>query len=303
MNERILNNSLLCVLALAIAACAGPKVEPTPQSAGRAQRGADALAAEALATYQLQRDGARSLALMNSAASQAPQRADLAYLYTRLCGLIEGCGTEPLDARLRKLDPGNAVVWLSALAAAQRNRDAAAEEQVLEAMARSARFEIYWNPLVASIALARTQGTQGASVALSDSIGWLAATIVPTVQPLALGCSKTRTSNEQWAQRCRRIANLLINSDTYLTESLGLTLALQVTNDPAARTKLEERARARRYLWRESGEIVASQIEKDKFAAEQIELIRTLPREQDVYLAIVRWAGRPTTPPADFRME
>lgn len=302
MNERFLNKSLTCIVLLAIIGCAGPKVEPTPKAA-QPHRGPDAVAAEALATYQLQRDGARTLTLMNTAVSQAPKRADLAYLHTRLCDLIEGCAPEALDARLRKLDPANAVVWMNALSTAQRNRDAAAEEQVLEAMSRSARFEIYWNPLVASIALARTQGTQGSNVALSDSIGWLAGTIVPELPSLTLACSKTRTANEQWAQRCRRLANLLMNSDTYLTESLGLTLALQVTTDPAARAKLEERARMRRYLWQESGEIVASQIEKDKFAAEQIQLIRTLPREQDVYLAIVRWAGRPTTPPAGFRME
>lgn len=303
MNGRALYRILLSVVAcLAIVACAGPKVDTTAP-ATNPERTADTYAAEALATYQLQRDGGRTLNLMSAAVQLAPRRQDLAYLNARFCVLIEGCSTEPFDARLRTLDPKNAVIWLNALTNAQRQHDAAAEVQVLDAMARSERFDIHWNSLVADLALARVKGAKGTEVVLNETIGWLATTIVPSFQPLALGCSKSRTADPQWAQRCRHIANLLLNSDTYAAEMVGLTLAQQVTMDPVARAPLLDRARTRSYLWQLSGEIVTVQIEKDKFAAEQIQLMKSLPREQDVHSAIVRWAGRSMTPPPDFRLE
>jgi hypothetical protein len=302
MNGRNLNKPLVYLVTLvAMVACASQKVE-SPGKGSKAQDRADTLAGEALVAMQ-SRDGARALTLMEQAVQQAPQRADLAYLHARLCLQIDGCAPEPLDARLRKVDPTNAVVWVNALAAAQLANDIPAETQVLEAMARSQRFHLYWNPLVANLSLTRIHSGQRPQPALTDTIGWLAGTLVPPLRRFTVGCNQTRTADAQWEQRCRRIANLLMNSDTYIVESLGLKLAKQVTGEAAARAKLDERLRTRRYLWQLSGEIAASHVEKDKLAAKQIELMRTLPREQDVFLAIVRWAGMPTIPPADFTVE
>lgn len=94
-----------------------------------------------------------------------------------------------------------------------------------------------------------------------------------------------------------------MSGDTYLAESVGIVIARQVTADPAELAKLNDRARASRYLWRTAAEIVSSQVERDKFAAEHLKLMAKLHREQDVHLAITRWSGRPITPPADFRMD
>ena len=70
-----------------------------------------------------------------------------------------------------------------------------------------------------------------------------------------------------------------------------------MTADPAEIEKLAARARTARYLWQASGAIINSQVERDKFAIELLDLMRKLRREQDVQMAVLRWAGRPLIPP------
>jgi hypothetical protein len=303
LNRFILELALALALTSALVGCASSPPQHKPAKSAQPERNSDAFAAEALSTYQLQRDGARTLNLMAAAVQQAPARSDIAYLQVALCRLIDGCGPEPFEARLRKMDAGNAIVWIRALANAQRQHDTAVEAQVLDAIARSERFDVYWNSLTSSITMARTPGPVGLETALNETVGWLGETIVPAVQPLTIACSRSRTADTAWNQRCRRVAQVLMNSDTYIVESVGIALAKQVTADSVELSKLDDRARSSRYLWRTSAEIIGSQVERDKFAAEHLQLMRKLRREQDVHSAITRWAGRPTTTPPDFRMD
>ena len=59
---------------------------------------------------------------------------------------------------------------------------------------------------------------------------------------------------------------------------------------------LDERVATLSYRSQQSGAIVREQVERDKFSAQMIELMKKLPREQDVSLAILRWAGQPLLP-------
>jgi hypothetical protein len=309
MNGTYLNRFILAVaIACGTLGCASSEPqakasESKASSRAQPERTADAYVAEALATYQLQRDGARALNLMAAAAKQAPTRADIAYAQASLCETLEGCGPEPFEARLRKLDPGNAVVWMRALSAAQRARDTAVEGQILDAMGRSERFDLYWNRLAANLTLTRSVGKAVTEAALSETIGWMSATIVPDFQVLTQTCARARTGEIAWADRCRRVARVLLNGDTYIAESVGLAIAKQVTADPIELSNLDARARTSRYLWRTAADLIAAQVERDKFASEQVELMSKLRREQDMHLAIVRWSGRPVIPPSDFRMD
>ena len=309
MNGTYLNRLILAVaIACGALGCASSKPQTNASEAktsGRAQpeRTADSYLAEALATYQLQRDGARALNLMAAAAKQAPTRPDIAYAQVSLCEAINGCGPEPFEARLRKLDPGNAVVWMRPLSAAQRARDTAVEGQIIDAIGRSERFDLYWNRLAANLTLTRSTGTAVSEAALSETITWMSATIVPDFQVLTFSCARARTGEMAWADRCRRVARVLMNGDTYIAESVGLAIAKQVTADPIELSNLDARARTSRYLWRTAAELIAAQVERDKFASEQIELMSKLRREQDMHLAIVRWSGRPVIPPKDFTMD
>jgi hypothetical protein len=291
---------LVGVLAFAVWSCGTPQKASQP-AAREATSPPDAFAAEALATYQLQRDGARSLTLINEAVRRAPQRADLTYLQISLCRLIDGCPPQSYEAQLRKVDSANAAVWTHALADAQKRHEPAVEAQVLEAIGRGQRFDVYWNSLAVAVASARIGNGAAADAALNETVSWLGSTIVPAFQPLTLSCAPGRTGKAVWADRCRRVAEVLMNSDTLIAERIGLALARQVTADPIELAKLAERERTARYLWRESGKIITSQVERDKFSLELIELMRNVRREQDVHLAVMRWAGRPVMPPPGWQ--
>ncbi|HEY8537640.1 MAG TPA: hypothetical protein VIL28_02165 [Steroidobacteraceae bacterium] len=298
------------ILGLAIAAgaagCAGPQEKAAQvQSPARENQmtEADGLAAEALAAYHLQRDGARTLNLIAAATNRAPQRADLAYLQLALCRAIEGCQPEPYETIVRKLEPANAVVWMRVLEQAQQQRETSVEAHILEAMGRAETFNVHWNELVAAITGARIALGAGANAALSETVGWLGETIVPSLQPLTHACARTRTAEREWAQRCSKLAQVLANADTYVVEALGLKIAQQVTAEKLEQDRLAQRALTARYLWRESGTIIESQVERDKFALQLVELMRKLRREQDVQLAVVRWAGSPVVPPRGWTDE
>lgn len=98
--------------------------------------------------------------------------------------------------------------------------------------------------------------------------------------------------------RCQRIAQAMRDSDTTLVEGIGLALAQRLT-EPASRAglTLDERIATLSYQSQAAAAIVQAQIERDKFSAQMIELMKKLRREQEVASAILRWAGRPTTPP------
>jgi hypothetical protein len=59
---------------------------------------------------------------------------------------------------------------------------------------------------------------------------------------------------------------------------------------------LDERVSALGYRSQAAGAVMRSQVEHDKFSQQMIELMKKLPREQDVSLAILRWAGQPLLP-------
>lgn len=301
---RYLNTFILTVAAALVLNACGSSPTKTASTAAPAKREpADVLATEALAVYRLQNDGARAWTLISEATKQAPDRADLAHLQARLCQLLEGCRPEPYEARLRQLDPSNGVVWMRSLEQAQHRREPKVEAQILDALGQAQRFDVYWNSLGARVAGVRIANGSRSDAALGETVTWLGSTIVPSLEPLTRACSRSRTARQPWAERCRRIARVLMNGDTYIAESVGTTLAQQVTADNAEQIQLSERALTARYLWRNYAAITSSQVERDKFATELIELMRTLHREQDIHLAVARWSGRPVTPPRGWTDE
>ena len=74
-----------------------------------------------------------------------------------------------------------------------------------------------------------------------------------------------------------------------------------MTADPTASEKLDERMRTRRYLWqairrdhqRRNSNATSS-------LSSMLELMRKLRANKMCHMAILRWAGQPTTPPPDF---
>ena len=265
---------------------------------------ADGLLADAL--QRQQQDAAQALSLVKMAADKAPDRPDIVWLYSQLCAQVSGCQPESAEARLRRLDPANASAWLGALSRAQLRRDVAAENEVLAAMSRIDRFDIYWNSLVSKVTIVMGTNTAAQlvpttpdllSTSLDDAIGWISSIVVPSFRPLSESCSSARLANPATAQRCRAIAAALTRGDSYIAESVGLGIAerLAPADSPQA-AAVAEQIRRSRYQRETAGEVIAAQVERDKFSREMLQLMASLRREQDVYLAVIRWAGQPTEP-------
>jgi hypothetical protein len=304
---------LLLLAALAVlAACAGPSAKrDSATSAGSNQKlsgNADEFASGALQAF-VEADGQRALAAIARANVIAADRPELAWLHARICAVSPGCQAEPIETRLRKLAPENGVVWLGPLARAQARQDKPAEQQILDVMSRAQRFDVYWTSLVWRLSTALNAnspqpGTPGANPqpltrALDSTTEALSAVVVPAFKPLSTACGLDRVQDPATRTRCQLIAEAMQRSDTTLAEGLGLGIAqrLAAPASPDA-IVLNERVATLSYRSQAAGAVVREQVERDKFSAQMLELMKKLPREQDVSLAILRWAGQPLLPAA-----
>ncbi|HKQ13809.1 MAG TPA: hypothetical protein VJT80_10275 [Steroidobacteraceae bacterium] len=300
----------LLVALLALTACASQQPQrgtATPTGSTQVPSGnPDELAGDALQALA-EGNGQRALAAIARANVLAPKRADLAWLHARICMLSPGCAPEPVETRLRQLAPENGVVWLGPLARAQTRNDRRVEDQILEAMSHAQRFDLYWTGLLWRIAEARyahapAAGTPGAQPhpltnALDQTTEALSDAVVPAFKPLNTSCGLDRTQDPATRARCERIAQAMQQSDTTLVEGIGIGIAQRLAT-PASPDSLvlEERGATLSYRSQAAGAVVRSQVERDKFSTQMIELMKKLPREQDVSVAILRWAGEPLLP-------
>ncbi|HEV8331855.1 MAG TPA: hypothetical protein VGQ22_10585 [Steroidobacteraceae bacterium] len=297
---------IVLAAALALSACASqaPQRGTSASAATRTLSGnADELAGDALQELT-ESDAQTALAAIARANLVAQNRPDLAWLHVRICALTPGCEPEPIEARFRKLAPDNGVVWLGPLARAQSRRDKQVEAQILEAMSRAQRFDVYWTTLIWRLSAARRAKAPAAGAspaplteALDRTTEVLSAAVVPAFKPLSTACELARTQDPTARTRCDRIALAMQSSDTTLVEGLGIGMAQHLATPASPEAiVLDERAATLSYRSQAAGAVVRSQVERDKFSAQLIELMKKLPREQDVSVAILRWAGEPLLP-------
>jgi len=300
----------LLAALLALTACASQSPQRGTGASGTSARtptgNPDELAGDALQALS-DGDSRAALAAIARANLVAANRPDLAWLHARICMMSAGCESEPLEARFRKLAPDNGVVWLGPLARAQGRNDKRVEDQILEAMSRAQRFDLYWTGLVWRLSTASSARTpppsnpktpvQPLTQALDRTTEALSTAVVPAFKPLNTACGLERMQDPATRTRCERIAQAMQGSDTTLVEGIGLGIAQRLAT-PASRDAivLEERAATLSYRAQAAGAVVRSQVEREKFSAQMIELMKKLPREQDVSVAILRWAGEPLVP-------
>jgi len=311
--------ALLAVLLL-LGACAGPAgqriARPTGTGSPLENADADTLAVEALGSWAESRDPNRALALIDRATRLDADRPELVWIHIRLCAVAMGCDPAPHEARLRKLDPDNGIAWLGPLSRARARQDGRAEAPILDAMSRARQFDLYWTRLMwrltQSLNAARSAGRRdGAETFLTDSMndvtGWLSRLDTPAFQPLTAACEPPSAQlgdampggampggAMQW---CLRIAEAMQASDTTLVEGLGLGIAQRLVPPGSTQaTSLENRISILSYRSQTAGTLMRSQVEREKFSAQVLQLMKKLRREQDVANAILRWAGEPLAP-------
>lgn len=310
MNSSLRRAVAALLFSLMVGGAGCGTTQPGRNSAKSAQTqrsSAELLLSNALLRQSVDKNPQQALALVKLAAEKEPNRVDIAWLHAQLCLETRGCEPEPLSAHLRKLDPDNGTVWLSALARAQKQQDRAAEDQILEALSHSKHFNIYWNGLVARVALVFSEEVAATKAdklpdpltrALNQTVSWVSGIALPSFEPVAESCGVARMVRAETSQRCALIAAALQRSDSYIAEAMGLGIAQRITRlgtDPA--TKVAERIDKARYQRTVVAQIIETQTERDKFTNELLQLMRSLPREQDVFLAVMRWSGQPLEPP------
>lgn len=295
--------------ALLTAGCGSQPERSSAQQPDRSANGrslpVDALLAGALRRQVVQHDTTQALQMLTAAAGRAPERADIAWLHSQLCAQVSECEPEPMEARLRKLDPGNGVAWLGALGRARARGDAAATNQILAAMARSDHFNLYWNSLAFRLGTALSQQTADSENALEDpltsglneAVGWLSSFALPAFQPIKDACTGNSPSMAQARASCMQISGAMRRSDTYIVEGLGLGIAQHLAPATSQTSnEVEQQIEISRYQRETATGVMDAQVDREKFSQQLIELMKKLPREQDVFLAVLRWSGSSLTP-------
>ena len=295
--------------AVLLAACAGSPPQKSPPPATAAKSGsADELAARALISWATGGAGASpALTQIQQAVESAPQQPELLWLNVRICADVPGCEPSAIEAHLRDLDPGNGAVWLGPLLRAQARKDARAVDEILEVMGQADHVNVYWTTLVArltppisrspvALAVAQAEPTPLTN-ALNITISYLSRLDTPALSAIATACDALQVREPGRRVRCDRVARVLQRSDTTLAEGIGLGIEQRLAA-PASMATMQviEKINTLRHQSQAAGEVVAAQVEQEKFSAQMLKLMDQLGREQDVSRAILRWAGQPLSP-------
>lgn len=285
---------VVCSSVLLLFGCGATKTTDSPVNPVTVDK-SDELAAAAMQAYFKDRNPVQALKLAEKAAKRAPERAELWWLQFQLCAGVVDCNTAVAEDRLLALDPRNAAIQLGALARAQRDGDDAAGAKVLDTISRSPIFQIYWNTLISKLARASVardrKRAQPVTRSLNEITDWYSQFASATFGPILVACRIERAVKDaNLNARCIRTAGLLLQGDTYIGESVGLTLARSLLGAERAQ-QIADRTAASQYQRDTASEIINAQVDREKLSTQLLDLMSKVPREQDVFQTIVRWGG------------
>lgn len=258
-----------------------------------------------------QQDKPKALALIDGAAALAPTDPSIAWLSLNICGMSDDCNPTDRAARLLDLDGGNAAVHYPALVRARRNKDAAAEDQALAAMASSGYFDVYWSRLTVRAAdtLAAPRGRKGTPLrgvqwATSDAVGWLAYAAIPPFSATSDSCKGERLSRDDVKDWCQKLVEVMENGDTFIAQAIGQGIGSRVFDSTDRRFDLvEERKRQGRYLRDAVAPHVENSMSTPGKANSWLDRFRVHRREADVYRAWLVELGLPPDAPTGYELK
>ena len=208
------------------------------------------------------------------------------------------------------MDAGNAAGWLPNLRAAV-DQGPEAVDAVLRSMATATSFNLYFNRVVTDIAdaFARAHISSGSRPGkpagpferMAYAAGTAAARAVPALQSVTHACADPARRATR-AEPCRAILQVTASADTVLIASLGarLRVRLEAPEDP---DRVAAESWRRIYEWQrtQSMALEYSIWHVDARAETRLKLMASLPRDQDVMIAMLEKYGRPVEPPADWQ--
>jgi hypothetical protein len=263
---------------------------------------ADSLAAAAMLSFGPTVTPVKRLPLMAQAVSEAPDRPDLVWLNVRLCSEVEGCDPEPLEVQLRALDPDNGAAWFDSIGRAGSRHDVVAVRKGLSAIATSRRFDTYWNATVDHItnAILKTH-TMDLPSALVTTIGVASATAVPAYQTILNACKGDPLQDPGVLNTCRQVSTVMRDGNTYLTEMVGIAIAMRVwpEGSPTYVDALSAK-RVAHYRMDADGKLSLHRFLFSEYAAKRLHLMMEKRSEQEVILAEILDARLNPNPPSAF---
>ncbi|MCU0759864.1 MAG: hypothetical protein MUF07_11810 [Steroidobacteraceae bacterium] len=203
--------------------------------------------------------------LFARALARAPDDPQLVAARLAYCLGPRKCDREAPSARLRQVDPENALGY-DALVVAARGQGAALDRDApeadperttreLQSMAGRERMDAYANPLRArvtrAVAAARNHETPRVRD-ISDGAGLLAGQLLPVVPGAPSACrDRSVAADAERLLACRALIRLMLRSDSSLVQAhaAGIARGLGELGGPEAAAALEERRQA---AWRAS---------------------------------------------------
>jgi hypothetical protein len=241
------------------------------------------------------------------ASDLAPQSASIGWLHLQLCAATPSCDIRDVATVMRWVDADNGAAWLQSLTAAQKDRDSTDVDRILADMALGARFDLYWNRVVVLMVDALEAagydlpgGLAGSdSARLSTADGIASAEIVPPFTALVEVCRESNAPPER-RDLCLKLAKTMQRSDTVAAQLAGFSLAkrLLAPDSKEART-IAERRHVLEWRVAEAGKFDNPLLPWTKNARARARLaqMRTLPREEDVCIAILKSHRMALEPP------
>jgi hypothetical protein len=241
--------------------------------------------------------------LIHRATKLAPSRYDLAWLEFQLCETDQSCDSKPIVARLQALDPRNAVSWIGELPTRDASVDDPRFDVAIQKMADSDRFDIKWVPTILHVttAINRTKTLDTASAVVA-SVGIAAAWAIPAYADVSRACKGEALRLPDRLEACKRLASVMRDGDTYVTELVGIAIAKRVW--PETSDSYADAARAARqahYRMAIGIEASAKHEWDDAYARKYLGWLTSSKTEQEVSRAELLDAGLDPDPPPDWK--
>lgn len=259
---------------------------------------ADGNSLAAAAVLSLRDSAVTASKLADHAVQLMPDNAGIGWLRLQICARSPTCDLRETATTTRWTDSDNAAAWLPLLPIAQKDRDAQEIDRILAAMAQGSRFDLYWNPLVALLfdALKRVRHATHHDYLSADwqrlsFVSSLAsAELLPAFSPLIDVCRDLSSSIER-RHACLNVAKTMQKSDTLLAQMAGLSIERRLASSDGKDVRaILERRRTLSWRMTASAEVDSPLLPWSKNARARWRLarMRTLPREEDVCIAILK---------------
>lgn len=226
----------------------------------------------------------------------------------------EDCIAPAALARLERLAPDNAAVWLLAFDRARQQGDHEAARKALARAAQAREFSTYYGTLLKSVLetaralpmspalVQELAGKDGNAYAASYMLaaGNVLYLPTPSLAPVFEAC-KSPGHDDALRADCAQVAQLLSWGDTLMARAAGLALQERLATTPQAKARAEDARRTLSWQTQQFAVLVLKARHDKELAGQLVRLVLQGGTENSIQIALLRIAGVATTPPPDWQ--